>query len=148
MSTLLLMLLAWMFGTASTKDGGTQAPAPQPSPGTPPPAVPPAFPPPAPIPQAPSVPQVSPPPPPGQPAPPPPGGVAPFVYVIKSGDNPSMLAKKATGDGTRWRELLSVNPSLKVKQTRDETGKLIATHVVPFNPGQLLNWPPGWAPLP
>lgn len=146
MSTLLLLLVAWMLGGKAA----TTTPAPAPAPGGSPGPLPPPFPPPAPIPQVPSgplpAPQGVPAPPPFVPAPAPaPAGT---TYIIKSGDNPSMLAKKATGDGMRWRELLPVNPSLKVVQTRDDSGKLIATHVQPFNPGQVLNWPAGWAQLP
>lgn len=53
----------------------------------------------------------------------PPAGVAPVIppapsvpvhtYVVKSGDTGEKVAQAFTGDKSRWRELLTVNPSLK-----------------------------------
>ena len=82
---------------------------------------------------------------PGGVAPPPPVA-SPSVYVIKSGDSASAIAKKFTGDGTRWKELLVSNPNLKAS-TENVNGTM-TTLVKPFNPGQVLVLPVGWPSKP
>lgn len=62
------------------------------------------------------------------------------TYVIKSGDYASGLAKKKTGDGSRWREILTVNPEMSTY-----TDKKGATQIRPWNVGQTMFLPPGWA---
>jgi nucleoid-associated protein YgaU len=122
MEVVVLIVLMWLIG-------GDNKAAP---PGAPPP-----FPPPAPVP--PPSPQQPPP----QQAPPPAPALA--TYTIKAGDTPFMLAKRAVNDGSRWTELRPPNPSLKTVQTKDpDSGKVIATHLVPFNPGQVINLPAAW----
>jgi nucleoid-associated protein YgaU len=68
------------------------------------------------------------------------------TYVIRSGDSASAIALKFTGDSTRWRELLTSNPTLKA-DTEDVNGTP-TTLVKPFNPGQILILPPSWPALP
>jgi nucleoid-associated protein YgaU len=115
---LMLVFVAWLIG-----GGNKQAP------GTPPP-----FPTPAPVPPPTTAPA---------PAPAPPTSLA--TYTIKSGDTPFGLATRATGQGSRWTELRPPNPELKTVQTKDpDSGKVIATHLVPFNPGQVIKLPSTW----
>ncbi len=124
MDIIMLVFLAWLFG------GGSKG---APSGG----GVPPPFPGPAPIP---NVPPTAPPVPAPAPAP-------AATYVIKSGDTPFGLAQRFTGQGKRWTELRPPNPNLKTVQTRDpNTGAVVATHLVPFDPGQVLNLPASWPP--
>lgn len=59
-------------------------------------------------------------------------------WIIRSGDSPFAIAQKLTGQGNRWREILTVNPSLKV------TTKNGTTLVTPFNPGQRITIPTSW----
>lgn len=60
-------------------------------------------------------------------------------WVIRSGDTPSGIASKVAHDANRWRELLAVNPGLKVVTASNGT-----TQVTPFNPGQRITIPPSW----
>lgn len=60
---------------------------------------------PAPLPPAPTP---TPAPTPGVPAPTPPQ--VPTTYTVVTGDSPWKIAQKLTGDGMRWRELVSANP--------------------------------------
>lgn len=135
MTVLVLLWLAHMLRGPSTPPGnvppgGTTPPG---GSGPPPGTTPPPFPPPAPI-------------------PPPPNGPAPGgLHTLRDGETPFLLAKARTGDGNRWRELLPVNPDLEVRQTREPPleqggppGKVIATHVVPWNAGQVVRLPAGW----
>ncbi len=77
-------------------------------------------------------------------------------YTIKSGDNPSALARKFTGDGERWPELLESNPKLHIEHVDVPTvtkahpeGEMIRTTLVkPFNPGQILTLPDSWPAKP
>lgn len=72
----------------------------------------------------------------------PPGGVVvptAYTYTIKSGDYPSGLAAKATGNGGRWRELLAANPEMTTYQ--DAKGQ---TQIKPWNVGYTFKVPPGW----
>lgn len=68
------------------------------------------------------------------------------TYIIQPGDFPAKLAQRATGTPSRWTELRPPNPNLKTVQTKDASGKVIATHLVPFNAGQILNVPASWPP--
>lgn len=62
-----------------------------------------------------------------------------YTYTIKSGDYPSGLAAKATGNGGRWRELLAANPEMTTYQ--DAKGQ---TQIKPWNVGYTFKVPPGW----
>jgi hypothetical protein len=59
-------------------------------------------------------------------------------WIIRSGDSPFAIAQKLTGQGARWKEILPVNPTLKVVQ------KGGTTLVQPFNPGQRITIPTSW----
>jgi hypothetical protein len=59
-------------------------------------------------------------------------------WMIRSGDTPSAIAQKMTGSAGRWREMLAVNPKLRVV---DVGG---VTQVQPFIPGQRLTLPTSW----
>jgi hypothetical protein len=162
---LVLALIAWMLKSPGSSPfptpspGSVPIPVPGPAPGGAAPTPPPVFPGPAPIPAVPppgtpipgvpgatvpavpgvNVPAPAPAPPPVAPAP------APFAqYVIKAGDFPAKLAQRATGSPTRWTDLRGPNPNLKTIQTKDPTGKITGTFLVPFNPGQVLNVPSSW----
>ncbi len=52
-------------------------------------------------------------------------------YVVESGDNPSKIAKKFTGDPNRWREMATLNPEANLA-----AGKIY--------PGQRLLVPTAW----
>lgn len=119
-----LAILAWLFGSP----GGT-SPTPNPNPNP----VPPTFPGPAPVP----IPVPGPNKPPGVPAP-------ASTYTIKSGDTGVGLAKRATGDSNRWREILKANPTYKAVTAPSPTTGLPTTQIVPWNIGQVMNVPPGW----
>lgn len=59
-------------------------------------------------------------------------------WIIKSGETPSGIAQKVVGTGSRWQELLAVNPKLKVVTVGS------TTQIQPFNPGQRLTLPTSW----
>jgi len=61
------------------------------------------------------------------------------VYTIKSGDFPSGLAAKATGDAGRWREIRDNNPGMTI--VTDAKGQ---TQLNPWNVGDTINVPAGW----
>ena len=61
------------------------------------------------------------------------------TYSIKSGDYPSGLSKKATGDAGRWRELMTVNPEMKTY-----TDNKNQTQIKPWAVNQKIVVPPGW----
>jgi nucleoid-associated protein YgaU len=63
-------------------------------------------------------------------------------YRIKIGDFGSGLAKRATGNAGRWRELLEANPELSTYT--DDKG---ATQIRPWKIGQKLMLPAGWEKL-
>jgi nucleoid-associated protein YgaU len=77
-----------------------------------------------------------------EPVPPPPAATE-RTYTIKAGDYPSGLAKRATGDAGRWREILPLNPALRVTQGKTPDGR-DATYVVPWQPGQRIKVPAAW----
>jgi nucleoid-associated protein YgaU len=88
---------------------------------------------------------VTPPPPPGVPSPAAPMPIT-AVYVIKPGDSASAIARKFTGDSTRWHELMDANPNLKASTV--PVNGVPTTLVTPFNPGQILKLPASWPPVP
>lgn len=61
------------------------------------------------------------------------------TYVLRSGDYGSGLAKKATGDAGRWKELLAANPEMSTYT--DSKGQ---TQIKPWKVGQKIVVPPGW----
>lgn len=136
-----LLVLAWILSTMTGAGPKPSGAPPGATPGAPPP-----FPPPAPA--TVPIPVPATPPAPTAPAPTPPAAPPASTYTIKSGDTPFLLAKRFTGNGGRWNELLPPNPQLTVVNTRDENGKIIATHVTPFNPGEVLKVPASWPPTP
>jgi len=98
--------------------------APLPGPAAPPVPLPPIAPPAA----GPAVPIPS--------APPPPTpDTAVRFYVVESGDNPSKIAQKFTGDPNRWREMSRLNPEANLGAGR-------------IYPGQRLRIPPDWPNAP
>jgi nucleoid-associated protein YgaU len=60
-------------------------------------------------------------------------------WTIRNGDFPSGVAQKLTGNGGRWKEILSVNPNMSV--FTDSKGQ---TQIKPWNVGQTFNVPPDW----
>ncbi len=68
-------------------------------------------------------------------------------WIIKSGDTGFGIAKKVTGDGNRWREIIPVNPGMSTY-----TDKNGATQIKPWQIGQRISLPPSWlgsaTPLP
>lgn len=62
----------------------------------------------------------------------------PPVYVVESGDFPSKIAQKLTGDATRWPELVAANPQ-KSKGSDGNFKTLFAN--------EKLNLPVSWLPL-
>lgn len=63
----------------------------------------------------------------------------PTAWTIRTGDFPSGIAKKLTGNGGRWKELLAVNPGMTTYT--DSNG---ATQIKPWAVGQSVNVPPAW----
>lgn len=61
-------------------------------------------------------------------------------YTIRSGDYPSGLSQRKTGDAGRWRELLTANPDMTTYT--DSNG---ATQIRPWQVGQIIVLPAGWA---
>jgi hypothetical protein len=57
------------------------------------------------------------------------------THVVVAGDNPSALARRYTGDATRWRELCRANPQLR---THAQWGCVFPA------PGNALNLPADW----
>lgn len=90
----------------------------------------------------------------------PPPVAARRTYVIRAGDTAYGLSQRYTGDGNRWREILTANPSLKTVQVphvtfdddsaghdADSGGGSKTTYITqirPWNPGQTINLPDGW----
>lgn len=62
----------------------------------------------------------------------------PPVYVVESGDFPSKIAQKLTGDSSRWPELVAANPQ-KSKASDGNFKTLFAN--------EKLNLPASWLPL-
>jgi hypothetical protein len=71
-----------------------------------------------------------------------------YQYVVKSGDNPSSLAKTYANDGNRWKELVRANPQKKVVDAAyAKEKKLPVSSIGNFRTlyaGERLNWPAGW----
>ena len=74
--------------------------------------------------------------PPMLPGTPPPAASTPTTYTVKSGDNPSDIAKRLTGDPNRWRELIKANPQ---KSVDPKTGNFKY-----LNAGDVLTLPASW----
>ncbi len=72
------------------------------------------------------------------PALPAPAAAAPVstTYVIQKDDNPSVLARRFTGDANRWRELRAANPTMTVD---NKTGNFKY-----FPAGKTINLPASW----
>jgi len=62
----------------------------------------------------------------------------PRTYTALRGEYASTIAKKFTGDGNRWRELLAANPARKAPLPVG----------MKFNPGDVLNLPANWPDVP
>ena len=75
------------------------------------------------------------------------GGGAPppasAKHTIVWGDTGSGLAKRYTGNAGRWKEILAANPGMT---TYTDSGG--ATQIKPWQIGQVINLPPGWAKAP
>jgi hypothetical protein len=70
---------------------------------------------------------------------------ATFDYRIKDqSEVPYILARRFTGDANRWREILPINPTLKVVQKKDAAGKITVTLVEPWFPGMVIKLPGAW----
>lgn len=118
-----LLIIAWIIRAL----GGGKSPGFSP--------VPPRFPGPVPIPvPGPAVP--------GVPGPGPSPG--PSVYTIQSGDTGVKLAKRATGDANRWKEILKANPDLTAVTAPNPDTGVMTTQIVPWQIGQVIKVPPGW----
>jgi hypothetical protein len=77
--------------------------------------------------------------------PPPPALPASLDYRIKDqSEVPYILARRFTGDANRWREILPLNPTLKVVQKKDAAGKITTTLVEPWYPGLVVKLPGAW----
>ncbi len=61
------------------------------------------------------------------------------THVVAAGDTPSSLARRYTGDATRWRELCRANPQLA---THAQWGCVFPA------PGKIINLPADWVPEP
>lgn len=62
-----------------------------------------------------------------------PQGYPSRTYLVKKGDTGIKVAEKITGDGTRWRELLKVNPTLASEK-----------YGIALYAGKRINLPPAW----
>ncbi len=62
------------------------------------------------------------------------------TYVVKSGDTGTSIAKKFTGDGNRWRELTTVNPTIM-----NARKAAAAKYGFPIYVGDVINLPASWA---
>jgi hypothetical protein len=65
-----------------------------------------------------------------------------FTYRIQEGDSPGIIAKRFTGDPSRYKELLAAN-LWKIKVMRDGQPTFLT-----MRPGELLRVPPAWRTLP
>lgn len=65
-------------------------------------------------------------------------------WTIRSGEYPSTVAQKVTGDAKRWHELPAVNPGMTEVHKKDSSGKIIWSGLSPWNVGQKINLPPSW----
>lgn len=74
--------------------------------------------------------------------------VGPARIKLQSGDLPYLIAKKYAGDQTKWSQIASVNPGMKVVHQKDAAGKVIWSGLSPWNTGLEVNLPPTWPNLP
>jgi hypothetical protein len=66
------------------------------------------------------------------------------VIQLRANDNPSYLAEWYTGDGARFKELLTTNPELRLAtMPHARTGQPM-TVLLPWRVGQTLILPPSW----
>lgn len=66
-------------------------------------------------------------------------------YTIRSGDYPSGMSQRMTGNAGRWREIMPLNPELRTTQTTTPQGQPV-TYVVPWQIGQIILLPRSWFP--
>lgn len=74
--------------------------------------------------------------------------VGPARIKLQSGDLPYLIAKKYAGDQTKWSQIATVNPGMKVVHQKDKAGKVIWSGLSPWNTGLEVNLPPTWPNLP
>jgi hypothetical protein len=74
--------------------------------------------------------------------------IGPARIKLSAGELPYQVAKTYAGDQSKWSQLPSVNPGMKVVQKKDAAGKIIWSGLSPWNVGQEVNLPPTWPHLP
>ncbi len=74
--------------------------------------------------------------------------IGPARIKLQSGDLPYLIAKKYAGDQTKWSQIASVNPGMKVVHQKDKTGKVIWSGLSPWYANLEVNLPPTWPNLP
>ncbi|MBI3204490.1 MAG: hypothetical protein HYZ29_23335 [Myxococcales bacterium] len=74
--------------------------------------------------------------------------VGPARIKLQSGDLPYLIAKKYAGDQTKWSQIATVNPGMKVVHNKDKAGKVIWSGLSPWYANLEVNLPPTWPNLP
>lgn len=74
--------------------------------------------------------------------------VGPARIKLQSGDLPYLIAKKYAGDQSKWSQIASVNPGMKVVHNKDKAGKVIWSGLSPWYANLEVNLPPTWPNLP
>lgn len=74
--------------------------------------------------------------------------VGPARIKLQAADLPYLIAKTYAGDATKWSQIPSVNPGMKVVQKKDAAGKVIWSGLSPWYAGLEVNLPPSWPKLP
>jgi hypothetical protein len=74
--------------------------------------------------------------------------VGPARIKLQSGDLPYLIAKKYAGDQTKWSQIATVNPGMKVVHQKDKAGKVIWSGLSPWYANLEVNLPPTWPNLP
>lgn len=74
--------------------------------------------------------------------------VGPARIKLQSGDLPYLIAKKYAGDQSKWNQIASVNPGMKVVHNKDKAGKVIWSGLSPWYANLEVNLPPTWPNLP
>ncbi|WP_434222225.1 LysM peptidoglycan-binding domain-containing protein [Limnospira platensis CENA597] len=54
-----------------------------------------------------------------------------FYYSVQRGDSLSRIARKFYGEGSRWPELIEMNPNLKGRENKIEVGEVIFIQNLP-----------------